>query len=49
MPVRIAAILEKKHGDPVRCLPKRNRNHAIGEMADTAFRRHLVERGAFIL
>lgn len=35
--------------DPFDDLPKRDRNHAIEEMAETAFRRRLVESGAFIL
>ena len=30
-------------------LPKRDRNHTIEEMAETAFRRRLVESGVFIL
>lgn len=35
--------------DPFDDLPKRDRNHTIEEMAETAFRRRLVESGVFIL
>ncbi|WP_277872329.1 hypothetical protein [Sphingomonas suaedae] len=35
--------------DPFDELPKRDRRHAIEEMAETAFRRRLVESCAFIL
>ena len=46
----MAAILGKRSTmDPFDDLPKRDRNHTIEEIAETAFRRRLVESGVFIL